>query len=667
MSKGFASSYRIVLLATGLFACFAGLGARLVWLQIIDREELLRSVTKARRQLTVEEARRGDILDTKGNILATSRSLIVLGVDPTMLRKEDEPKWPQLAAFIGMPLSELREILTTKFSPPAAANPAPAASPAQPAGGLVINFRLTAASTTPATVAGAAPATADRKSDAAAADPSDAEAVAAKRPPPKQYVKICDNVTESLYTQIEKLGIAGLVRDRAYRRAYPHGQLGAHVIGYVNTSEQPATGIERYADFYLRGQAGWRESERDGHRRELAQFRSREVPRADGYSVVLSLDCNVQDMIEQELVRIAQEFQPEKATIIVSDPRTGFILGMGNYPTFDLNEYGKVSAADQASMKNIAITDILEPGSTFKIVSVSAGLDEGVIVPSDRFDCNLPIADYKNKTLNLPKDDHHYDHDLNVAEIVAHSSNRGAAQIGMRLGEQRLYNYARAFGFGRPLGFPTGGEVAGILAKPEKWNGTDITRIPMGHTISATALQMHQAMCTVATGGMLLRPQIIRLIKDATGEPVYRYERAEIGRAITERTAKTMAQMLMGVASKAGTAPEAAIPNYEVAGKTGTTQMLLPEVDAKGNRTLQYSEKHHIGSFVGFFPASDPQVAITVVVHDADGRLPGGWGAKVAAPSFKRIGEQLISYLNIKAPPAPVAERPLFALEAGRP
>jgi cell division protein FtsI (penicillin-binding protein 3) len=664
MSKGFASSYRIVLLATGLFACFAGLGTRLVWLQIIDREELLRSVTKARRQLIVEEARRGDILDTKGNILATSRSLIVLGVDPTMLRKEDEAKWPQLAALLGIPLPELRQTLTTKLPPAVAANPAPAASSAQPpAGGLVINFNLTPGSA--GELAGTNPVASAGKGAEGASDQNETAPLPPKRPPLKQYVKLSDNVTEALYTQIEKLGIAGIVRDRAYRRAYPHGQLGAHVIGYVNSTEQPATGIERYADFYLRGQDGWRESERDGHRRELAQFRSREVPRADGYSVVLSLDCNVQDMIEQELVRIAQQFQPEKATIIVSDPRTGFILGMGNYPTFDLNEYGKVPAEAQASMKNIAITDILEPGSTFKIVSVAAGLDEGVIVPTDRFDCNADRADYKNRTLKLPKDEHHYDHDLNVAEIVAHSSNRGAAQIGMRLGEQRLYDYARAFGFGRPLGFPTGGEVAGLLAKPEKWSGIDITRIPMGHTISATALQMHQGMCTIATGGVLLRPQIIRQIKDASGEAVYRYERAEIGRAVSERTAKTMAQMLMGVASKEGTAPEAAIPNYEVAGKTGTTQMLLPEVDAKGNRSLQYSEKHHIGSFVGFFPASDPQVAITVVVHNADGRLPGGWGAKVAAPSFKRIGEQLISYLNIKAPPAPVTERPLFAAQAG--
>ncbi|MEO6569031.1 MAG: penicillin-binding protein 2 [Opitutaceae bacterium] len=650
MSKGFASSYRIVLLAIGLFACFAGLGTRLVWLHIINREELLKSVAKARQQIIPEEARRGDILDTRGNILATSRSLIVLGIDPTMLRKEDETKWPQLAALIGMPLAELRELLTTNLLMPAPAEPAPPVVAPRPTEHPVLNFNFgTAASRSTA--------------GSIASDGAEAEEPSEKRLQPKQYVKLAENVTESLFTQIEKLGIAGIVRDRSYRRAYPHGQLAAHVIGYVNSAEQPATGIESHSDFYLRGQDGWRESERDGHRRELAQFRSREVPRADGYSVVLSLDINVQDMVEQELAQIVQKFQPEKATIIVSDPRTGFILAMGNYPTFDLNEYGKVPAEAQASMKNIAITDIFEPGSTFKIVSVAAGLDQGVITPSDRFDCNLEGTVHRNIPVKFSQDDHHYDHLLTVGEIVARSSNRGAAQIGIKLGEQRLYDYARAFGFARPLGFPTGGEVAGLLAKPEKWVPIDITRVAMGHTISATALQIHQAMCTIATGGVLLRPQIIREIKDANGDTVNRYGPIEIGRAVSERTARTMAQMLMGVASKEGTAPEAAIPNFEVAGKTGTTKMLLPEIDSKGKRTLHYSEKHHIGSFVGFFPASNPQIAITVVVHDADGRLPGGWGAKVAAPSFKKLGEQLISYRNITAPPAPVAERAILALQ----
>jgi cell division protein FtsI (penicillin-binding protein 3) len=640
MSKGFASSYRIVLLATGLFGCFAVLGGRLVWLHYLNRDELLKSVVKARGQITVEKARRGDIFDTRGAILATSRPLILVAVDPWAVREEDAPKFPKLAALLGLSDAELRECFASKFRAPEK----------RPAGSApdAISFKP-ATSTSPETAVANPPDETERGLE----NPDDT----GRRQ--RHWVKLSDNVTETTYAQIEKLGIRGLCPpERAYSRVYPHGSLAAHVIGYVNKALQPMTGIENYANIYLRGQDGWRESEKDGLRRELAQFRTREVPRADGYSVKLSIDCNVQDIIEQELIYIAQRFQPEKATIIVSDPRDGFILGMGNYPTFDLNEYAKVPKEAQASMKNIAVTDILEPGSTFKIVSVGAALDEGVINLNDRFDCNSDKVEYQGKLYRLPKDDHHYDHDLNVPEVIARSSNRGAAQIGIRLGEQKLYDYARAFGFARPLGFPTGGEVAGILAKPEKWSGTDITRIPMGHTIAATPLQMHMAMSTIATGGVLLRPQIIQEIKDSSGETVSRYQRTEIGRAVSEHTAQTMARMLMGVASKEGTAPEAAIPGYEVAGKTGTTQMII---DGK------YSEQHHIGSFVGFFPASDPQIAITVIVHNADAREHGGWGAKVAAPSFKKIGEQLIAYRDIKPPATNSPSRVTLALVGGRP
>jgi cell division protein FtsI (penicillin-binding protein 3) len=668
MSKGFASNYRIVLLAVVLFASFAGLGVRLVQLHVVDREELLRYVANARGVVIPEFARRGDILDAAGRILATSRSLVEVAVDPWDLRPQDESKWPQLAALLDLPLPELKKILTTKYRPAAAATPATAGSSAPPPAGLVINFKIGPVTPSAADEPEGAKSETNDKPEIGAVIPEGGE-VDANGLRKNRYARLCEHVPESVYAQIEKLGIKGIIGTRIYRRAYPHGQLAAHVVGYVNHEQRPATGIERYADFYLRGQNGWRESEKDGLRRELAQFRSREVPRADGYSVKLSLDANVQDIVEQELAYIVQRFQPEKATIIVSNPTTGFILGMGNYPTFDLNEYGKVPKEAQASMKNIAVTDILEPGSTFKIISVAAALDEGLITTTDRFNCSLEKALYRGRIVGLPKDDHHWDHELTVPEIVAHSSNRGAAQIGMRLGDQRLYNYARAFGFARPLGFPTGGEVAGILPNPEvkveasgqevsKWKPIDITRVAMGHSVAATPLQMHMGMCVIATGGLLMRPQIVKEIRDSSNELVYSYDPAVIGRAVSERTAKTMGQMLMAVASKEGTAPEAAIPGFEVAGKTGTTQMLIDG---------QYSEKHHIGSFVGFFPASNPKIAITVIVHNADARLPGGWGAKVAAPSFKKIAEQIIAYRGLTPPgsTSPVSKNAL-ALEGGR-
>ncbi|MBI4623073.1 MAG: penicillin-binding protein 2 [Verrucomicrobia bacterium] len=656
MSKGFASSYRIVLLAGGLFACFGALGVRLVWLHVVGREALLRNITKAREQLIVETARRGDILDARGAILATSRSLIVLGVDPKSLRPQDEQKWPRLARLIGMPEAELRRIFTTRFRGPAALHPAPAALPAAEPAGLVFNLGLTPVpaprpALSPGAAAVAGPADDDSDLETVA-DESGRRAI--------RWAKLGDAVSEPLFDEIERLGIRGVYGRREYRRAYPNNQLAAHLIGYVDRDQRPMAGMEFHADFYLRGQNGWRVGERDGRNRELAQFRTREVPRADGYSVSLSIVSAVQDIVEQELAHIAQRFQPLKATIIVSEPRTGFILGMGNHPSFNLNEFNKVPREEQASMKNIAVADIYEPGSVFKIVAAAAALEEGLVNPGTKFNCALDKVEYQHRILKLPGEDHRFDQDeLTVAEILSRSSNRGAARLGLELGAERLHRYASAFGFGHPLGFPVGGEVGGILRRPEHWNPIDITRIPMGHTVAATALQMHQAMSVIASGGVLFRPQITRQIRDAAGETIFlRKDGVEIRRVLSERTAQTMAAMLMAVASKQGTAPESAIDGFDVAGKTGTTIKLI---DGK------YDSRHHVASFVGFFPATRPEVVISVIVDGADTHAPGGvaYGRTVAAPSFKRMGEQLIPILGIKSNRQPVRPAGLVAASEG--
>jgi cell division protein FtsI/penicillin-binding protein 2 len=677
MSKGFASTYRIVLLAAGILVCFAGLGARLVYLHVIDREELVRYVDKARRQIIVESARRGDILDANGNILATSRSLIVLGADPQSLRPEDEKKWPQLAELLGLPLADLTKVLTTKTRAAAPVHvPAPAA-PAAPTAGVAINFTperavavMAKADPPAAKPAATSTSAAETTDDTVLDDTADEKGERLIR-----WAKLSETVEESTYTKIEALDIKGIYGQRVYRRAYPHNSLAAHVVGYVNKQSEAAAGIERYADFYLHGRDGWREGERDGLRRELAQFRTRDVPASDGYSVMLTIDSNVQHMAEEELDLIAKKFSPKKATIIVSDPQTGFILAMANYPSFNLNDYNQVPKEEQDSMRNIAVADMYEPGSVFKIVAASGALNEGLVTPATRFDCSVDKIDYKGKTRSLPGEDHHFDQPLSVAEIISHSSNRGADQLAMKMGEDRFYEYARAFGFGQLTGFPVGGEIAGSMASPAKWDGLTITRMPMGQSIAATPLQMHMAMGVIASGGLLLRPQIITRITDAGGEPVYRYGPIVKQRVVTAETARTMARLLQGVVSDRqtrygteGTAPAAAIPNYEVAGKTGTTQKYLPEVMANGTIRNLPSKKHHVSSFVGFLPASRPQVEISVIVDDADAQTPGGvgYGAKVAAPSFKHLAEQLIPYLKIQ----PVYETPgttMMAVAGGRP
>ena len=647
MSKGFASNPRQILLATIVLASFVGVGARLVWLHVLDRDTLLRYVSQARYKIDPLPGRRGDILDANGAKLATSRSLIILAVDPQSLRKEDEPKWPQLAALIGMNPSELARIFNTKTRPAAgshsAHNTERNGASAPKSASFAFNVTPSDASTL---VASSAAETENPDDEDEAPDASGNRAI--------RFAKLSESITETTFTAIKQLNIKGVIGQRVYRRAYPNNSIASHIIGYVDRAERPVTGIERYADFYLHGLNGWLESEKDGKREELAQFRTRQVPAADGYSVKLSIDSVVQQIVDEELAAIATKYAPEKATIIVSDPRTGFILALGNYPSFDLNTYNKLTKEEQGRMRNIAVSDMYEPGSVFKIVAVAGALNEGLVNAGSTFDCTSDSIEYQGKTRKLPREDHHFDHRLTVAEIVAHSSNRGAAQLAMSMGDDRFYGYARAFGFGQLTGFPNLGiESPGMLASPKKWDGLTITRMPMGHSIAATPLQMHQAMTVIASGGVMMRPSIIRSVLDSAGEVVYRFDRREGDRVVSERTAQTVARMLQGVASKEGTAPEAAIKDYEVAGKTGTAQKIV---------NGRYSEREHVVSFVGFLPASQPRLVISVIVDGADKNCPGGvaYGAKVAAPSFKRVAEQLIRHLDIKpvAPISPVVPGP---------
>jgi len=348
MSKGFASNPRQILLATIVLASFVGVGARLVWLHVLDRDTLLRYVSQARYKIDPLPGRRGDILDANGAKLATSRSLIILAVDPQSLRKEDEAKWPQLAALIGMNSSELARIFNTKTRPAAGSH---SAQNTERNGDSALKPASFAFNVTPSDasslVASSAAETENSDDEDEAPDASGNRAI--------RFAKLSESITETTFTAIKQLNIKGVIGQRVYRRAYPNNSIASHIIGYVDRAERPVTGIERYADFYLHGLNGWLESEKDGKREELAQFRTRQVPAADGYSVKLSIDSVVQQIVDEELAAIATKYAPEKATIIVSDPRTGFILALGNYPSFDLNTYNKLTKEEQGRMRNIAV------------------------------------------------------------------------------------------------------------------------------------------------------------------------------------------------------------------------------------------------------------------------------------------------------------------------
>jgi cell division protein FtsI (penicillin-binding protein 3) len=466
-----------------------------------------------------------------------------------------------------------------------------------------------------------------------------------------RWVKLREGVDEPTFARIEGLNIRGLTAERVYRRVYPGNDLGAHVLGFVNKEGSAAAGVESKFDLYLKGEDGWIESEKDGARREMAQFRTREIPVKDGHDVVLTIDSVVQHMIENELRSIGAKYRPRFATVIVSDPETGRILGLANYPSFNLNEYNK---APLEAQKNRAVAEVIEPGSVFKIVAAGAALDLGLVTPRTAFDCSLTTINYRGKDRGLPKEDHEFG-SLTVAEIISHSSNRGAAQLAMLLGEQGFYDYVRRYGFGQPTGYQLGGETRGLLDDPKRWDSLTITRMPMGHAIGATPLQIHMAMSAVANGGARLRPQIIQEIRDAEGTVVQRFAPEKVVQVLKPSTSALLAQLLHGVVTDPeGTGHGFDLPGFEIAAKTGTTQKI---VDGR------YVSNHHVGSFVGFFPASRPQVVLTVIVDDA--QVPGGknYGRAVAAPAFQHIAEQLVQYLEIQ-PVAP-ANRNFLAMSGG--
>lgn len=623
-ARGFAHNFRLYLVTGVVVASFGVIAHRLVELHVLKRDHYLAQIQETRRRVVIDPARRGDIIDARGDLLATSQTEITLAVDPWGLPEKLEAlKLPARQKRFAAEQLELRGKLADLLG----ASPAEIESVFTPAW-----------------------------KDVSIEDDTRDEVVDGRVR--VRFVKLREGVSEEQFARISALKIAGLTFERRYRRVYPHKSLAAHVIGFVNKEDVPSGGVETFADRYLRGIAGWREIERDGKRVERAEFREREVPAADGWNVVLSIDTAVQHIAEQELDAIVAKFRPEKATIIISDANSGFLLGLANYPTFDLNEFSDTPLEKQ---RNIAATDLIEPGSTFKIVTTSGALNEGLVTPATTFDCTLDSLLYNGKPRRFMRDDHHYDHLLSLAEVISHSSNVGTAQVGMLLGERKIYDYARAYGFGERSGFPLGREEPGMLAAPAKWSGVDITRIPAGYSIAATPMQIHYAMSTIASGGQLLRPQVIYQVRDASGEAVYTFKRAVRRTVIAPPTAEKMAMMLQKVVSPEGTAKVAAIPGYEAAGKTGTAQKLI---------NGRYSERNHVGSFAGFFPASRPRVVITVIVDD--GHPPGGgtaYGAVVAAPSFKKIAEQLIQYLDIKpvAPTAPSALLAQIDTKGGRP
>jgi cell division protein FtsI (penicillin-binding protein 3)/stage V sporulation protein D (sporulation-specific penicillin-binding protein) len=579
MRSLFVSKFRYYLVFFSVCFAFCSLGGRLIWLQVIEADRFSTVAEVARKNFTTIKARRGDIVDAKGNLLATTRSVVEVGVDPHSVVDDDELKWKTLSSYLGIPEEEILKAVNKKTRP-------------------------------------------------SLSDPKVSRDV--------RWVKLKEEVDEGTYRKIQELRIKGVYGNFKHSRLYPNRNLASHVLGFVNKEDVAAMGVERFADYYLKGQDGWRESEKDGRRKEMPQHRSLEVKANDGLNVELSIDRRIQDIVEEELASMVEEFDPLSASIIVSDPKSGYILALANAPDFNPNLFNQGELAHQ---RNRALSDLYEPGSTFKIVAVGGAMNEGLIAPTDIIDCSKSTMRRGNRNLRLPSD-HHPLGKISVSKVVQKSSNRGAARLGILLGSQRLYEYCQAFGFGQKTDFGIGGERKGTLHPPSRWDGLTITRLPIGHAVSVTPMQIHASMACVANDGVLMKPQFISRVFDQAGKTIVPFDPKPVRKVISTRVARELSTMLKSVVTKEGTARRAEIEGFSVAGKTGTTQKLI---DGK------YSNRHHVASFVGYFPASDPKVVITVVVDEPKmkkGLL--GYGGVVAAPAFQRVGKGIISYWGLK-------------------
>jgi cell division protein FtsI/penicillin-binding protein 2 len=422
------------------------------------------------------------------------------------------------------------------------------------------------------------------------------------------------------------------------QRVYPNQALAAHVLGYVGMEEKEVNGsrvikttgmdgIEKTFNTNLAGVCGWRVTETDRRRQELVSLRDQNVEPRDGLNVVLTIDSFVQHIVESVLAEGMEKHSPISICGIVIRPRTGEVLAMATLPNFDPNRPGNNADA----RRNRVITDVAEPGSTFKIVVVSGALNDGTVRPTDVFDCEHGRFHFAGRVLH----DHEAEGMLSVEQIITRSSNIGAAKVGIKMGESRLSDYIRDYGFGVRTDIPLQGEVVGIVHPVKNWSKVSIAQLPMGQGISVTRLQMMMAMCAIANQGVLMRPMLVDRLEDKDHVVSTKFSPQRVRRVISEAAAKEMVQALKTVATPEGTAPKAALEHYTVAGKTGTAQKVEDGV---------YVRKY-FSSFIGFFPADDPELCISVSMDDPK---QGYYGGQTAAPLFKEIAERAANYLGIR-------------------
>ena len=602
------------MLALTLIVCaaFAGMGYRLVDLQVLRHDELAKLAQDNTQREFRQAPRRGDILDARGNLLATSVAVKTVCADPSLIGNQQVVVAHTLAPLLQVAEGEIYPKLFLRIT--------------KNEKGEIVTNNL-------------------------------------------HYVRLKKNVTEETWQKIQlamsrisfgvdetklaktnrqffnNLRQSAIFADPDQMRVYPNGSLAAHVIGFPGVEEfkldgHPISqisgrgGVELALNSSLSGVAGWRVTATDSKQRELVALRDEDVQPRDGLNVVLTIDAAMQHILESELADAMKEHEPVSITGIITRPRTGEILAMASLPSFDPNNPG---AAPPDALRNRVISDVMEPGSTFKTIVVSGALNEHVVNLNDVIFCENGVFHYGGIPLNDAEHDHFGN--LTVEQVLEKSSNIGASKIGIKLQAPKLYDYMTRFGLGAQTGIPLPDESSAqnFVRPPDKWGKYSLAQIPMGQGVAVTRLQMAMAVGAIANDGVLMRPMLVKRLQDRDGKVIQQYEPQTVRRVISEETAKEMVEALKTVVSDEGTAPLARMANYVVAGKTGTAQKVI-------NGT--YSKEKFVITFIGFFPANDPQICISIVM-DAPKEGGHAFGGALCGPVFKDVADRCASYLNI--------------------
>jgi len=432
-------------------------------------------------------------------------------------------------------------------------------------------------------------------------------------------------VSNELYKQIEAKNLKGITFTEESKRYYPAGKLASHIIGFTGVDNNGLSGLELSYNNYLSGKAGKMIIERDAQGKTIPNGVREAVPGRDGYNVHLTIDEVIQYMAEKELKNAAEKFDFSGGSVIVMDSSNGDLLAMANTPLYNPNQFEDYP---EKSWRNRAISDVFEPGSTFKIITAAAALEEGVITENDILTDPGHIY-VENEKINCWSNSGH--RSQTFAEVVKNSCNPGFVEVGLKMDKETFYSYIKAFGFGEQTGIRLPAEARGIIPEYDRIGPVELATFSFGHGISVTPIQLAAAVSSVANGGKLMQPRLVKKVDTGSRSENIINEPQIIRQVISKSTADKTKELLKQVV-ESGTGTQAAIEGYEIGGKTGTAK--------------HYNEDIYDSSFIGIVPAGDRDLVVLTILYDIKGETY--YGSQTAAPVFKNLTANILNYLNIK-------------------